>query len=98
MSRRIKYHVEEMARIDQALRGNTACGQDTDLNVQKLAQILRATERRLNRIVSKAVMQELHDELGAGQELRPPRVSELLNSTEDSLPEMVRMGKTRHDY
>lgn len=91
MSCRIKNNVQEMERIDQALKGNTVCGQDTDLNVQKLAQILRATEQRLDRIVSKAVVHELHDELGAGQEFRSPGVSELLTSTNDSLPETVRI-------
>lgn len=97
VSRRIKDNVKEMERIDQALEGNTAYGQEIDLNVQKLAQILRTTEQRLNRMVSRTVVQEFQDELGVGQEFHPPGVSKLLTSKKESLASTVRMVGCRHE-
>lgn len=88
---RIERNVQQTKRLNENLEGGLESGQEIELKMQKLGQIVYVTEERLKRMVAKSVVQELQDILDDEQETHRPDASGAAKSNDASLAETVRI-------
>ena len=96
VQRGIERNMQQTKSLDENLEGGLASGQEIELKMQKLGQIVYVTEERLKRMVVKSVVQELQDILDDEQEIHRPDASEAAKSNDASLAETVSISSYPH--
>lgn len=91
VQRGIEINVQQTKSLDENLEGGLERGQEIELKMQKLGQIVYMTEERLKRMVAKSVAQELQDILDDEQETHRPDASGATKSNDASLADTVRI-------
>ncbi|CAM9506461.1 unnamed protein product [Ectocarpus fasciculatus] len=88
LARNIDGNIQQTKLIDETLVRDIAEGQKVEMITQKLGQIAHVSQERLDRMVSRTVVQELRDELDTQEQSEDASVS--AKTEEKTLAEMIR--------
>lgn len=94
--RNIDGNIQQTKLIDETLARDIAEGQKIEMITQKLGQIAHVSQERLNRMVSRTVVQELRDVLDTQQESEDASVP--AKTEEKTLAEVVSLGRFTYLY
>lgn len=96
LARNIDGNIQQTKLIDETLVRDIAEGQKVEMITQKLGQIAHVSQERLDRMVSRTVVQELRDELDTQQQSEDASVS--AKTEGKTLAGMVSLGRFTYLY